>query len=115
VMRKAATVQESDANDGTAFTTGRHLLIGVAKAGTSGCELNVGGVATPDTSVQSSAQPTGLTHTTMGARRVSGVNGNSPFDGWIWRVLVYVGELTATQREEIAVWAAANYGTTNGA
>lgn len=115
VMRKAAGVQESDANDGTAFTTGRHLLVGVAKAGTSGCELNVDGVATPDTSVQSSAQPTGLTHTTMGARRVSGVNGNSPFDGWIWRVLVYVGELTTTQREEIAVWAATNYGTANNA
>ncbi len=114
-MRKADATQTSDISQGSAYGTGRQLLIGVSQAGTSASRLGVNGQGTFLTGVNGSAQnPTGLTHTTMGGRRVSG-SVSLPLSGKVLRVLVYASPLNATNWEEIAVWAAANYGTTNGA
>jgi len=114
-MRKADATQTSDISQGSAYTTGRQLLIGVSQAGTSAARLGVDGQGTFLTAANGSAQnPTGLTHTTMGARRVSSAM-NLYFSGKVLRVLVYATPLNATNWEEIAVWAAANYGTTNAA
>ena len=110
-MRKADASVTSDAQDGAYYAKGGHLLLG-----TSGATTGVAGIATDGKTAtfafNAPANPSGLTHTTVGARRVSGAQDN-PFDGAVMRVLVYSAPLNSTQREEVAVWAAANYGTAN--
>lgn len=114
-MRKADATQTSDISQGSAYGTGRQLLIGVSQANTSAARLGVDGQGTFLTAVNGSAQnPTGLTHTTMGARRVSSAM-SLYFSGKVLRVLVYATPLNATNWEEIAVWANTNYGTANNA
>jgi len=114
-MRKCgSTGGNQDANQGVAYTAAITLVIGESKSGTSGAQLNVNGVGTPITSAGSVANSTANNITLLGCRSVSSVLGNF-FGGYIWRVLIYPTGLSATNLEEIAVWAATNYGTTNAA
>ena len=111
--RKASSTGFSDANLAASFTTAKRLLIAVNRIGAAASNLYVDGTATPVVSGTGQNWPTGMNITKMGARTNAGST-ELYADGWIWRVLVYP-ELTATNYEEIATWAAANYGTTNGA
>lgn len=107
-----ATGGNQDANQGVAYATALTLAIGGNKAGNAGSTLNINGVGTPVTSAGATTNPVSVNLTTLGCRSVSSVLGNF-WGGYVWRVLVYGQELTDTNREEIAVWAATNYGTTN--
>lgn len=57
--------------------------------------------------------PFGIDRVTMG--RTGAATPEFHYNGYISRVLVYSTPLNATQREEVAAWAAANYGTQNAA
>lgn len=107
-----ATGGNQDANQGVAYATALTLVVGGNKAGSAGSTLNVNGVGTPITSAGATTNPVSVNLTTLGCRSVSGVLGNF-WGGYLWRVLIYGQELTDTNREEIAVWANTNYGTTN--
>lgn len=109
-----ATGGNQDANQGSAYGTALTLVVGGNKAGSAGSTLNVNGIGTPVTSAGATTNPVSTDLTTLGCRKVSGTLGNF-WGGYVWRVLVYGQELTDTNREEIAVWANTNYGTTNAA
>ena len=111
--RKASSTGFSDANLAASFTTAKRLLIAVNKIAAGASNLYVDGTATPVVSGTGQNWPTGMNITKMGARTNAGAT-ELYADAYVWRVLVYP-ELNATQIEEVAVWAAANYGTTNGA
>lgn len=111
--RKASSTGFSDANLGSSFTTAKRLLIAVNRIAAGASNLYVDGTATPVVSGTGQNWPTGMNITKMGARTNAGAT-ELYADGWIWRVLVYP-ELNATQIEELAVWAATNYGTPNNA
>lgn len=111
--RRADTTQQ-DALVGSAYAAAKFLQIGRFPTGTERAYLNVNGVGTAVQSSGTNAAPTGLSHTTLGARRVSGAE-SSFADIWVWRVLVYSTSISDTAAEEIAVWAASNYSTTNAA
>lgn len=111
--RKASSTGFSDANLAASFTTAKRLLIAVNRIAAGASNLYVDGTATPVVSGTGQNWPTGMNITKMGARTNAGAT-ELYADGWVWRVLVYP-ELNATQIEEVAAWAAANYGTTNNA
>lgn len=113
VMRTSSTTAR-DAVQGSAYAAAATLVIGRKATGTTVAELNVNGIGTAVTSASTSTGPTAPTHTTLGARRASSAQ-DLPFDGWVWRVLIYSSKLSDTAAEEVAVWAASNYGTTNAA
>lgn len=111
-----ATENGGQINGGQVNTT-KHLVIGQSRtvASNPNTLLFMDGTATALTAAALGSDLSGLTHTTLGARRASGANGLFA-DAYIQRVLVYAsGALDATQREEIATWAASNYGTANNA
>lgn len=95
------------------YDTALRLLVGVAPPGTTAAQVNVDGAGTAATG-SAVAFPTGLNYTTLGAMRVTNAF-DGHFDGFIFRILIYSGVLDATQREEVAVWAASNFGTANNA
>lgn len=99
----------------TPNTTDTHLVIGAfPNASTTTSSLNVNGQGTAVTGSPSSNATTGMTATQVGARRVS--NADDIFANMkVFRILVYSGALTSTQKEEIAAWASTNYGTANNA
>ncbi len=105
----------SVATQGSA-TAAKHLWVGRAPSGTSAVKMNIDGVGTAVTAGVSSAAPifAGGVKTTLGADISSSVV-TRPLTGWVWRVLIYSTALSDAQVEEIAVWAATNYGTTNNA
>ena len=106
---------QSIAAQGSAYGAGKRLLIGVSPSGASAASsFYVDGAGTAIAGSPNSAVPSSLSHFTLGARRESGAQ-NTYANGYVWRVLVYGAALNATQCEEIASWAATNYGTTNNA
>lgn len=112
-MRKCgASGGNQDANQGSAYAAAIALVIGLSKSGTSGSQLTLNGTSTPITSAGSVANSTANNITLLGCRSVSSALGNF-YGGYIWRVLIYPSQLSATNLEEIATWAATNYGTQN--
>ena len=111
VSRRASS---SAASDGTSFkgnNTAVHCAIGTYATGTVGGTLYLDG---PTAFVNASqvAQPSTLTHTTLGARRAS--SANSLFHtGQVHRVLKYSGVLTAQQIAQVLDWANLYYGSAN--
>lgn len=103
-----------DAIQGSSYAAAATLVIGRKATGTTVAELNVNGIGTATVSASTSTGPTAPTHTTLGARCAVSAQ-DLPFDGWVWRVLIYSSKLSDTAAEEVAVWAASNYGTTNAA
>ncbi len=96
-------------------TTDTYLAIGTyPNAAASVPTLNVNGQGTAINGTPSSNAAASMTQTSMGCRTVGG-NAELFANAKIFRVLVYSGALTTTQREEIAVWANTNYGTLNAA
>lgn len=111
--RRAQTAAQ-DATVGSSYAAAKFLQIGRFPTGTERAYLNVNGQGTALQSAGTNAAPTGLSHTTLGARRASNAEGSFA-DIWVWRVLVYSTNISDTAAEEVAVWAASNYGTTNAA
>lgn len=112
-MRKCgATGGNFDANQGIAYNAALTLAIGRSRAGTATATLNVDGVGTTINSGGSTTNPAVVDTTLLGCRSVAGVKGNFA-NMYVWRVLVYLSELTDVNLEEIAVWANTNYATTN--
>ena len=112
----SSSTQSVAAVGSTPNTTDAHLLIGAfpsASATTS--SLNVDGQGTAVTGTPASNAPSGLALTALGCRRVGNTTDEIFANMSVFRVLVYDGVLTSTQKEEIAVWAATNYGTANNA
>ncbi|WP_421883272.1 Ig domain-containing protein [Methylibium sp.] len=112
--RKASAGGQSDANVAGTFTLKKRLLISVFKPTTGGSSTSIDGTGTPVNSGTGQAWPTGMTHYTSGARRVSNTE-DLFLDGYKWREIAYDGELNATQLEELGVYGATFYGTDNNA
>lgn len=111
--RKCDSSTASAAAVGSVFPTGLHLHVGRSPVAAATAALyNLDGAATSIVGTPVSGIPGSLTHTTVGAARVSNAQVNY-FDGWIYRILVYAGPLTDAEAEIIAVWANTNYGTLN--
>lgn len=110
--RKAAA-SEASANEGAALAAAKYCVVARFTGGTGVCTLHVNGVAAGVASGSIGA-PSGLSHTTLGALRDTGTE-TSFFDGYVWAGLLYEGDIGATAAEELAAWAATNYGTTNAA
>jgi hypothetical protein len=104
----------SQASPGGGYTSGIHLLIGRCPSGTSAAKFNADGQGTAITAGTSVANSTTIAWTTLGCTRESSAFAKFA-NGYLYRVLFYSGSLTDTQCEEIATWAAANYGTANSA
>ena len=111
-MRKGGTGAGSAVDASYASNpSGIHCLVGTADPTTGAIALYVDGTSTPVTA----AGPITGTNDTMvqvGARWVNGAM-QSPADSYQWRVLFSQATLNALDAEEIAIWAAANYGTPN--
>lgn len=112
--RRGTTALNGPISATASVTTGtRRCVIARYMSGASN-RLWVDGPATPDLEVTVTTPPTGLTHTTLGARRAAGVT--AVFEnGWQWRVAVWNRGLTAYEVELLAAWSASVYGTTNNA
>lgn len=96
-------------------TTDPHLVIGTfPNAAASAPKLNANGQGTAVSGSPNSNAAAGIDRTTVGVRRANG-SYTSYANMSLFRVLIYSGELTSTQKEEIAAWAATNYGTANNA
>jgi hypothetical protein len=90
------------------------LVVNVAGPLANGSDLYIDGSATPFTDTPTGVVGTAFNRTIMGANYVASALASDGYaDAEIYRVLIYAGSLNATQLEEIAVWAAANYGTPN--
>lgn len=111
--RKAAAAASGDAQQGSAFSAAKYLAVCRFPGGTATCTHHIDGEGAGDSS-GSVAAPTSLVTTTLGAILASSALSNY-LNGWVWRVLVYSGDIGATAAEEVAVWANTNYGTTNTA
>lgn len=112
--RKGSSTGFTDANLASSFTTTKRQVLVVFSPNAGGVHLYVDGVSVPVDSTIGAAWPTGITHTTMGSRRVS--NAQDLFDnGWKWRYLAWDVALNATQIEEVHVYGAAHYGVANNA
>lgn len=109
--RKHDGTAQSVASVGAVPTLAMHLAVGTTYSGSNAAELNVDGAGAAIVAGVTSTGPTGIDRVTLGK---TGDN-VFPFSGYISRVLVYSTPLNATQREEVAAWAAANYGTVNAA
>lgn len=106
---------QSIASQGSAYDTTKRCLIGVYPSGSSvAAELNVDGQGTAIVGTPVSNAALGPSFFTLGAGRDSGAQ-TRPANMDCFRVLVYSAALNATQREEVATWAASNYGTANNA
>jgi hypothetical protein len=112
--RKCDTSVLSDAQRNSPYLAQRTLAIGTSRSGLSYAELNVDGTSSPTFGTGTPASVTNLNTITLGARMVSSAPG-AFINAWVFRVLIYGTQLDATQKEEIASWAATNYGTTNAA
>ncbi len=110
----AGTTQTTEARDSTILSENIRLAINVARGVGSAPELYMDGGATAFTGAAPSGTPGAATHTTLGAEARGNAEGNFA-NAYVYRVLIYSGALNATQLEEVAVWAAANYGTPNNA
>jgi hypothetical protein len=96
-------------------TTDTHLVIGAfPNATATAALLNVNGQGSATTGSPTSNAAASMTLTSVGVRRVGGTDGLFA-NMKLFRVLIYSGALTSTQKEEIATWAASNYGTANNA
>jgi hypothetical protein len=94
-------------------TVDTHLVIGTfPNASTTVPTLNVNGQGTAINGTPSANAAASMSQTSMGCRTVGGT-AELFANAKVFRVLVYNGALTTTQREEIAVWANTNYGTAN--
>jgi hypothetical protein len=111
--RKSTAAASADAQQGSSFAAAKYCYVGRFSGGTGTCTHHIDGEGTGDTSTSVDA-PAALTHATLGAIYASSALSNY-LDGWVWRVLVYAGDIGATAAEEVAAWAATNYGTTNAA
>lgn len=109
------TPTSSVASVGSAYNSGIHLIVGRSTAGTGlPAKLNFDGAGTAITAGTNSNNPSGLSHTTLGAERAG--NAQVSFaDGYVYRILVYTTALSDADVETIAVWANTNYGTANNA
>jgi hypothetical protein len=106
------TGANSNAYPNVAWTTTPQLVIGQSPTGTAYAKIFRNGAASGHGAAAPAANPTLLTHTTLGADASSNAE-NRYADMYVYRVLIYAADLTPTQREEIAVWAATHYGTPN--
>ena len=108
----------SEAINATSFVNTTALTLSVSQTRPNqnpGALIYLNGVATATALQATTSTISGLNRTSLGARYAAGVAGSFA-DFYVYRVLVYAsGSLNSIQREELAVWAAANYGTTNSA
>lgn len=112
--RKATAAAVGDAIQGVAFTpAAKYLAVCRYTGGTGTCTQHIDGEVTGDTSA-SVAAPSSLVTATLGATLASSALA-AYLNGWVWRVLVYAGDIGATAAEEVATWSNTNYGTTNAA
>jgi Putative Ig domain len=109
--RKHDGTNQSIASVGSVPTLAPHLAVGTSFSGSTAAELNIDGAGAAIVAGALAAGPSGIDRVTMG--RTGAATPEFPYNGYISRVLVYSTPLNATQREEVAAWAAANYGTPN--
>jgi hypothetical protein len=117
--RKANATIFQDFRTAIAYPAGPNIAIAATGVGTADTQLRWNGTATvatnpSGTNSASVSNPTNLDTLSLGGRTVSGATTGFA-NTYVYRVLVYSGSLSAAQCEEIAVWAAANYGTPNNA
>lgn len=111
--RKASATASSDAQVGSAASADLFVVVSRFTGGSGVANQHVNGDSTPETSA-SIGVPTGLSHTTVGAAFFSSAI-SAYLNGDLFTVAIYDGDIGATAAEEIATWAATNYGTTNAA
>lgn len=109
--RKHDGTNQSVASVGSVPSLAPHLSVGTSFSGSNAAELNVDGAGSAIVAGVAAAGPFGIDRVSMG--RTNASSPEFPYNGYISRVLVYSTPLDATQREEVAAWAAANYGTAN--
>lgn len=102
----------ADAYSGAGNDTNIHIAVATNLTGVNNSYLFFDGAATPFMSASTADLATGINTVTAGARMVSG-SMIQFHTGNIYRILKYPGVLTNPQVEEIAAWAAANFGTPN--
>jgi len=102
----------ADANSGLGNDTNIHIGIATFLTGIGNSYLFFDGVGAPYTSTGTADLATGINNVVIGARLVSSAF-TQYHTGNIYRVLKYSAVLSNAQIEEIAVWAATNYGTPN--
>ncbi len=102
----------ADANSGSGNDTNIHIAVGTFLPGIGNSYLFFDGVGTPYMSSGTADLGTGINNVVIGARLVSSAF-TQYHTGNIYRVLKYSAVLSNAQIEEIAVWAATNYGTPN--
>lgn len=110
--RANATASADTAYDTKSFQPGLHLMVAVFSPSTNTINMYLDGHITPQSAGAGISQAIGLDTITLGIRQAAGTQ-TLPFDGYIHRVIEYPTALTASQVEEIAVWASKNYGTAN--
>lgn len=95
-----------NANIGTAYPLGRHLVVGMG-AQSGGTMRIYQDASTTTGSVASSlgAISVGLTNTALGADQ----DGDF-LNGYVWKLLVYSGQLSTTNVDELATWSNARWG-----
>lgn len=113
-------IRAGNANDRSLITLGsgsvrRYLIIGRSASGTVNATLNVDGVGTALVAAATSANPTGLTTTTIGGDPQSSAL-TSLMQGYVFAFHVFKSALSDADAEAIAVaFAASSYKTTNNA